>query len=191
MASLTFRPYLDRDERSWLRCQLLSFLDTEHYDDVLVSRPAYDLPVVRLVATEGAEVLGLLGVTIDATTATIESVAVHPDHTRRGIADRLLCGALPALNSHGASTLDAWTRGDEAANRRYRAQGFTERHRYLHVYADAYAREAEVEGFTTPEGLSSPVYAFAHAPVEREAEMRARYRRVHVCRQYLRELPPT
>ena len=36
--------------------------------------------------------------------------------------------------------------------------------------------------------LFGTVRAFTHAPIEREAELRGRYRRVYVCRQYVREL---
>ena len=84
-------------------------------------------------------------------------------------------------------TLDAWTREDIAANSWYRRNGFSERYRYLHVYL---GDGDDATGFTTPEGLSAPVSAFVHASIEDEATMRERYRRVYLCRQYLRELDP-
>jgi hypothetical protein len=46
----------------------------------------------------------------------------------------------------------------------------------------------DTTGFTTPDGLGRLVLAFLHAPIEREAEMRARFRRVHVCRRYVMAL---
>jgi len=48
--------------------------------------------------------------------------------------------------------------------------------------------DEQAEGFTTPDGLSAPVVAFMHADISREAELRKRFRRVHVCRQYVRPL---
>ncbi|WP_163542508.1 GNAT family N-acetyltransferase [Occultella kanbiaonis] len=183
---LTIRDYRSDDAASWLRCRLLSFFETEYYDDVYTQRPTYELPSVQLVADHGGTVVGLLDATVDGVEATIESVAVHPDHARTGIASRLLDAALPRLA--GAHTLDAWTRGNEAANGWYLARGFRENHRYLHVYADSGVTDAELEGFTSPGPLSAPLFAFAHARIDDEDEMRRRYRRVHVCRQYLRHL---
>lgn len=43
-------------------------------------------------------------------------------------------------------------------------------------------------GFVTPDGLSAPVSAFLHGRIDDEARMRARFRRVYVCRQYLRQV---
>jgi hypothetical protein len=83
------------------------------------------------------------------------------------------------------ATLDAWTRDDLAANAWHRACGLTENFRCVHVYKD---HDGSDEGFETPDGLSKPVTAFMHASIEREAEFRARFRRVHLCRQYLRRL---
>jgi hypothetical protein len=36
--------------------------------------------------------------------------------------------------------------------------------------------------------MSSPVIAFMHAPIEREVELREAYRRVYVCRRFVREV---
>ncbi|TDE90802.1 N-acetyltransferase [Occultella glacieicola] len=181
------RDYGPDDAASWLRCRLLSFFTTEYYDDVYTRRPTYDLPSVQLVADDGGTVVGLLDVAIDGVSSTIESVAVHPDHARSGIASRLLAAALPRLT--GARTLDAWTRGDEAANAWYLARGFRENHRYLHVYADDREDDGELAGFAAPEPLSTPLFAFTHARIEHEEAMRRQYRRIHVCRQYLMDLP--
>ena len=120
---------------------------------------------------------------------------VHPvrtplaeeSHQGGGIGTRLLEQAVPLLLARSVRTLDAWTREDKAANSWYRRNGFSERYRYLHVYL---GDGDDATGFTTPEGLSAPVSAFVHASIEDEATMRERYRRVYLCRQYLRELDP-
>ncbi|WP_205629353.1 GNAT family N-acetyltransferase [Jiangella muralis] len=179
------RPYDDADAPNWLRCRLLSFFTTQYYDDVVTRRPRYDEPSIQLVAADCAEIVGILDVSIGAGAATIETVAVLPEHSRAGIATRLLHAALPELEQRELPTLDAWTREDPAANAWYRRNGFREEHRYLHVYQDWDERDAE----STAHGdLGTPVRVFAHAPIEREAQLRARFRRVHVCRQYVLSL---
>lgn len=174
------RDYRDTDADSWLRCRLLSFFGIEYYDDVVVDRPVFKNPAHRLVAVEDDLVVGLMDVEIFADRATIDVLAVHPDHQRRGLATRLLEAALPRLD---VDVLDAWTRGDAAANDWYRRSGFTENYRYLHVYKTW--RDA-ADGFGTPDGVNALVSAFLHAPITAEAAMRERFSRVHVCRQYVR-----
>lgn len=175
------RPYLPSDERAWLRCRVLAFLQTNYYDDVRQSRPLDDDLAIALVAIAGGELVGLIDITIDGDAATIDCIAVDPDSQRSGIGSALLVAARDRLPD-SIRTLDAWTREDEAANAWYRSRGFTENQRYLHVYK---CWDEPSDGFTSPEGLSAPVIAFAHARIEREAELRARFRRVYICRQYL------
>jgi ribosomal protein S18 acetylase RimI-like enzyme len=92
------REYDDRDEASWLRCRLLSFFGTEYYDDVVVKRPMFDNPAHRLVAVEDGAVVGLMDVEVFTDRATIDVLAIHPDHQRRGLATRLLDAVLPRLD---------------------------------------------------------------------------------------------
>lgn len=103
------RPYQPADERGWLLCRLLSFFDTCYYDDVHTTRTVFDLPAVRLVADIDGQVIGLLDVEIDGTAATIDCIAVHPDHRRAGVASMLLTAASSQLPGN-VLTLDAWTR---------------------------------------------------------------------------------
>lgn len=194
------RDYQDVVEPSWLRCRALSFLGSSYFDDVKAQRTRFDGPAIELVAVrarpEGLrtpgdhEVVGILDVEIDTEEglATIDTVAVHPDHERSGIAEALLAEALVRLTPRGSVTrLDAWTREDEAANRWYARQGMQVdvEQEYLHVHTEW----EEAEGFVTPDGLSSrPVRGFFHAELADETDLRSRYARVHRCRRYLRDL---
>jgi ribosomal protein S18 acetylase RimI-like enzyme len=196
------RDYRDSDEESWLRCRVLSFLDSSYYDDVLTTRTPFEGGAVRLVAvrprppgvtTAGEdEVVGILDVELfpgDGPAepfATIDTVAVHPDHRRRGVADALLRESLARLAGTPAVLLDAWTRQDRAAGGWYEANGFTERYRYAHVHKEGADPD---DGFSSPEGLSAPVKAFAHGRIEDLEKLRGRYRRVYVCRRMVRSLP--
>lgn len=195
---MRIRDYQDIDEPSWLRCRVLSFLGSAYFDDVKVERTRFEGPSIELVAvhprpdgmrTPGDhEVVGVLDVEIDSGDglATIDTIAVHPDHERAGIAGALLAEALERLDRWATVTdLEAWTREDEAATRWYARQGMHVEEEYLHVYTEW----DESEGFLTPAGLSSrPVKGFFHATLADEEDLRSRYARIHRCRRYLRTL---
>lgn len=209
----TIRNYTDLDEPSWLRCRVLSFLGSSYFDDVRATRTPFEGDALRLVAvlprpegvtTPGEEqVVGILDVELweqdDQPVATIDTVAVHPDHQRAGIAGALLGTALAELRDRpgGVRWLDAWTRQDPEACGWYEAQGFTLDQTYLHVYADAEA-DAPTEDLAAgpgtrhtgagPFGLGAPVKAFYHGPDEDPGVWRERFARVHQCRRYLRGL---
>jgi ribosomal protein S18 acetylase RimI-like enzyme len=176
------RQYRPADEAGWLRCRVLAFLDSDYYDDVKVAKTPFELPAIELVAERDGIIVGVIDVEIDGTAATIDTIGVHPDARPDGIASALLEAAVAQLPPH-AATLDAWTRESAHANAWYRARDFVENYSYLHVYRS----EGDPE-FPGPDGLSAPVIAFMHATREREGELRAAYRRVYVCRQYLRGL---
>jgi GNAT superfamily N-acetyltransferase len=192
---VVIRPFVPSDEESWLRCRVLSFLHTGFFDDVVTEKPDRDAPVqlvaVGLVGDGTAEVRGLLDVTVDGVEATLENVAVHPDHQSTGIGTALLSAALRACTSLGVQTLTAWTREDPSTLRWYEARGFEETFRYLHVYGSFYRDDL-------PAGLAPLVLGhtgtdlvgvFLHAPIEREAEMRAAHRRVYIDRSYVLAVP--
>lgn len=192
----TIRDYRDDDEASWLRCRVLSFLGSAYFDDVKTQRPTFENESIQLVATvarpaqvrtPGTEqVVGILDLELwdddGVAAATIDTIAVHPDHQRHGIADALLAEGLARLEAAGTTVLDAWTRQDAAATYWYVRNGFRVEEEYLHVYTGA----EQAQDFAAPEGLSRPVTAFCHARLADEEQMRARYTRVYRCRQFTR-----
>lgn len=182
---ITIVDYAPKHRTSWLRCRVLGFLDTCYYDDVWNERP--DGSEIQLVAINNDEVVGILDVGIAASQATINTIVVHPDHRRDGIARRLLEEARTRLPAT-VKTLDAWTREDEAALRWYCSNGFVGSEHYLHVHKDCNESSA---GFSTPEGLQGPVLAFCHAQLSDEDRLRSKYKRVYVCRRLTLELMPT
>ncbi|MBM7783510.1 GNAT family N-acetyltransferase [Tenggerimyces flavus] len=186
MPTFDLRDYRDTDSASWLECRLLSFFHTEYYDDVVTERPRFD-PADYLVAVENDTVVGLMDLELFEADgkATIDVLAVHPRHQRRGIAQALLENGLARLRDRGIRTLDAWTRGDEAANAWYQSAGFVERYRYLHVYKKY---DDGDEGFETPTGVKKIIMAFMHAELDQEAQLRERFSRIHACRRYVLDL---
>lgn len=170
---------------------MLSFLHTGFFDDVLTEKADREAPIQLVAVGSGGEgasrVLGLLDVTVDGLEATLENVAVHPDHQSRGIGTALLDAALQKCGELDVQTLTAWTREDESTLRWYRSRGFQETFRYLHVYGSFYRDDL-------PDGLGPVVLqhtgadlvsVFLHAPIEREEEMRAAHRRVYVDRSFV------
>lgn len=152
--SFAIRPYLPTDSESWLRCRVLSFLHTQYYDDVKQHRTVLAEPAIALVATtavdhvdlrddlDGNTVIRILDIEIDGAAATIDTIAIHPDHQSRGIGTALLQQALPLLADRGVATLAAWTREDGPANGWYRKNGFAENFRYTYISATATTRRA-------------------------------------------------
>ncbi|MER5263995.1 GNAT family N-acetyltransferase [Actinosynnema sp. NPDC002837] len=132
------RDYVAGDEPSWLRCRVSSFLGTAWHDDAVAAKPA--VSGAELVAVDGDVVVGILDLAVDGELATIETIAVHPDHQHRGIGGALLSRARARATALGATTLDAWTRDDPPTVRWYRAMGFAESDHHLRVIADGAAR---------------------------------------------------
>lgn len=188
---MTVRDYRGGDESAWLRCRVLAFLPTPYYDDVLQAKPDSPAPGWAIVATDprDGEILGVLdaSVSADGALATIDTIAVHPDHQRRGVGDALLRESLRRAAAAGVDTLDAWTRDHPPALAWYRARFPLESEHYLHVHA-----ENRAQALTAVDGRDElrPIAAFLHATVDREAELRARFPRTHVCRRFSRPVAP-
>lgn len=187
---MRIRDYTPADERSWLYCRVLAQLDTAYFDDVVQAKPEIPAPGFELVAVDGAAtVLGLLDVTVEDDEATMDTVAVHPDHQRRGIGRSLLAAAEERAKALGATRLDAWTRDSPETLRWYRAMGFTDHDHYLHVYANWYAAAEEAErAVGTPQPGLRLKMAFLHADIAEEERMRREFSRVHVCRRFTKPL---
>lgn len=181
------RDYEPGDEQAWLRCRVLSFLGTAYFDDVMTAKRS---PVrgAELVAVDSGALIGVLDLSVADLTATIDTIGVHPDYQRHGIGTSLFDLACRRAVELGAATIEAWTRDDEAALSWYRARGMSEGSHYLHVYADCDAGAGEpAEAVEARPGLT-PVKVFLHAMLDQEAELRKKFRRVHVCRRFARSL---
>lgn len=186
----TIREYTPADEPSWLRCRVLSFLSTAYYDDVARTKPEIPTPGFELIAVDQhGTVIGIMDITIDGDLATIDTVAVHPDHQHRGIGRSLLTHAIARIRVLQVATLDAWTRDDVDTLRWYQAMGFTESDHYLHVYANHYTAPEEPDRAVASRrpGLR-PIMMFLHAKLAEEEQMRREFSRVHVCRRFAQTL---
>ena len=181
----TIREYTPADETSWLRCRVLAFLDTSFYDAVVPSKAAIEAPGLELVVLDGTgSVVALMDTGVEGGAATIDTVAVHPDHRRRGLGRQLLARTRAWARAAGATTLDAWTRDDAQTLAWYRSMGFAESDHYLHVYAFHYTDPAEPgRAITEPRPGLRPMLVFGHASLADEDQLRGEFARVHVNRR--------
>jgi len=185
---ITIRPYVDADERGWVVCRVLSFLDSAFYDDVRQAKERYEHPAIELVAEHEGEIVGVLDAECEIEPGTvcearpglgamIWHLAVHPEHQRRGVATGLLRAAEQRARERGIERFEAWTRDDEAARRWYESRGFELVDGYLHVYVEL--DEGLRDLFPITEDGIRPVKMFAHYVGADRTALRERFARVH------------
>ena len=187
MIPIQVREYSKSDETSWLRCRVLGFLDTSYFDDVWRVRPESSSGW-SLVGVLHNEIVGICEASPAEHGATIDTIAVHPDHRRTGLASALLGELFRRLKQSDVREVDAWTRDDPGTLAWYRACGFEARYRYLHVFADG---EAEMADAVTVSPDLDPRSGFFHADTQDvavEADLRQRFSRVHACHRFVHSL---
>src|SRR5690625_250385 len=68
---MKIRFYRKEDERGWVRCRVLSFLDTAYFDNVLKEKERYENPSIELVAVEEGQIVGLLDIEYEVEEKTV------------------------------------------------------------------------------------------------------------------------
>jgi ribosomal protein S18 acetylase RimI-like enzyme len=179
---VTVRSYEPADVVGWVRCRVLSFLDSAFWDAVEREKERYPRPAIELVADDAGEIVGLLDLEVELEPSVLADrpgrggmiwhLAVHPDHRRQGIASALLEEAERRARERGLERLEAWTRDDAHVQRWYETHGFTLIDGYLHVYL-------ERDDLRRYDGELRLVKAFAHYTGDQPEEIRQRYARVH------------
>lgn len=194
---MIIREYYAEDELSWVRCRVLSFLNTAYYDNVLKEKEKYINPSIELVAIVDGEVVGLIDVEYEIEEETVCSrgnglggmiwhIAIHPDFQRMGIGTRLLDKAVAIAKEKGLNRLEAWTRDDAWVCEWYIKKGFLQVDSYLHVFA---VGEDELKGLVKNEiPKLYPIQTFAHYVGENKDEIKKKFNRVHECFCFEKEL---
>lgn len=187
---MEIREYSPDDESGWVRCRVLSFLDTAYFDNVLKEKEKYNNPSIELVAVEGEQIVGILDIEYEIKEGTVCSrgtglggmiwhIAVHPDFRRKGIGTLLLKKAEQLSKEMKLNRLEAWTRDDDWVNNWYEKSGFLQVDSYLHVFLEG---GEELKGHIKSEVSDLyPVHTFAHyVGVEKEV-IKGKFSRVHEC----------
>ena len=185
---LIIRAYQEGDERGWVICRVLSFLDTSFFDDVRQTKERYENPAIELVAERAGEIVGLIDIECEEVPGTvcedrpglggmIWHLAVHPDHQRQGVATELLRKAERHAREQHLVRFEAWTRDDPAARAWYESRGFELVNSYLHVYIEV--QEGLRDEFPISVDGLRPVKLFAHYIGEDRGAIRQRFSRVH------------
>jgi ribosomal protein S18 acetylase RimI-like enzyme len=188
------RPYEPRDEIGWVRCRVLSLLDTAYFDDVLRTKPRYVRTAIELVAEMDGAIVGVIDVELDTEPNEVASdperiggaiwtIAVHPDHQRKGVGGALLAAAIDSSRTDGAEFLEAWTRDDAWVRAWYEQAGFVIADRYTHVYLDA---DDAAGAISAPRLLHiESVFAHYSGPAD---EVPIPASRTHECVRYVLEV---
>lgn len=195
---MIIRKYRPRDERGWLECRVLAFLDTAYFDNVYREKEVYTHPSVELVAEEAGRIVGLLDIEYELESGTVCSrgegrgamiwhMAVLPQFRKQGIARQLLMAALARLEEDEIRRIEAWTRDDPWVNDWYIRQGFRCKQTYLHVYTSG---DESAEAVTSRLEKLYVCDTFCHYLGSDHETIRKKFQRVHECRLYEKLIGP-
>lgn len=172
--------YVNSYEQSWLRCRVLSFLDSAYFDDVHTKKEEYKNPSIALIAVNKENVVGFIDIEYELEANSVCSkstklanhlagmiwhLGVHPDFRKQGIAKTLLEKAVEASKKKGLKRLEAWTRDDRFVNEWYKNNGFELIEQYVHWYFNAEKDDEKLlkNILQIDENVSSIEKMFGHA----------------------------
>ncbi|QOR35463.1 GNAT family N-acetyltransferase [Clostridium sp. 'deep sea'] len=187
---MNIRKYQQEDEQQWLQCRVLSFLNTSYFDNVYNKKEQYKNPNIELVAEIANKVVALLDIEIlknnnNVQFAMLWHLAVLPSYQKQGIATALLQKAERLLKHENISLIEAWTRDDKFVNEWYLKRGFKLTSSYLHVYLEG-TECCDVKFVDKPKMKAQAV--FAHYVGKNKTEIKQKYKRVHDCNCYQKNL---
>lgn len=195
---MMIREYRKSDEREWLRCRVVSFLDCSYWNDVKTAKEEYPHPAISFVAEEDGRIIGLIDIELDSDDlyrtdrgrgAIIWHMAVLQEYRRTGIAKKLWSCALRELQNKGVRYCEVWTQEDAAANSFYRSIGFHMED--SQTWIRCYARGRQCSGLLNSAAVGA-IYGAEEfvfdAPVSRKEELQRFCCRIDEVRLYSRTL---
>ncbi|ALC85178.1 GNAT family acetyltransferase [Bacillus sp. FJAT-22090] len=186
---MIIREYTDTDEKGWVRCRTLSFLNTAYFDNVLNKKESYENPAIELVAELNGQIVGLIDVEYEKEEKTVCSrgeglggmiwhIAVHPDYYRQGIGEKLLQEAEKRAISLGLNRFEAWTRDDRWVQNWYEKMLFNKEDSYYHIYFEGNEMKNRIQS-TIPKLYL--VNSFTHYVGEEIEQFKTSNQRIHEC----------
>jgi len=191
--------YISIYEQSWLRCRLLSFLDSAYFDDVHFKKELYNNPSIALIAVNNENVIGFIDIEYELETNTVCSktsklnehlagmiwhLGVHPDFRKQGIAKNLLGKAVELSRVKGLKRLEAWTRDDQFVNSWYKNNGFDMIEQYVHWYYNVqYDDKKVLKNILQIEGSVSNIYKMFGQAKEMTIDIK-QLNRKYYCRRF-------
>lgn len=193
---MNIREYKATDNLQWVRCRVLSFLDSAYFDNVLREKEHYENSSIELVAEIDDKIVGLIDIEYETEKGTVcynsnelggvlWHLAVLPEYRKFGVATSLLKEAINKLKDTGIKKLEAWTRDDKWVNDWYIHRGFILKYSYLHVYAEGAECNKLTESKLNKLGICS---CFAHYVGEDKEAIKKKFKIVHECNLYELEL---
>lgn len=191
---MTIREYTPADEKGWLTCRVISFLDCSYFNDVKTEKETYLQPSVCLVAEENGKIVGLIDAELDSYDlacagdergAIVWNLAVLPEYRRHGLAKALWNEMKNRLKAEGVSYCEVWTQEDEAANSFYKSAGFAreESQTWLRCRANAAGIE-KMLARDAQDGIFGVEELVFNAPVMRREELMPLCDRIDEVRLY-------
>lgn len=195
---MEIREYKDTDENSWIRCRVVSFMDSSYFDDVQNFREKYDNPSVRLVAVENNNVIGFLDVEFENEPGdicyfrgekggVIWHLGVLPEFRAKKVATLLWSKAKEMLINKGVSRIEVWTQDDKPATNWYLKQGFKMKEAYLNAFVKGNKNTPIIQEYINFNSIGE-IYGVRslnfEAPIERKKELEKVCYRLHEVRVY-------
>lgn len=195
---MEIREYRDTDENSWIRCRVVSFMDSSYYDDVQNFREKYENPSVKLVAVDNNNVVGFLDVEYEnypgdvcyfkgEKGGVIWHLGVLPEYRSQKNATLLWYKAKKFLINKGVKRIEVWTQDDEPATNWYIKQGFKMKEAYLNAFVKGTKKTPIIQKYINLNSIGE-IYGVRsfnfEAPIERKEELEKVCYRLHEVRVY-------
>ncbi|MCL2500951.1 MAG: GNAT family N-acetyltransferase [Defluviitaleaceae bacterium] len=196
---MTIREYTDADEKGWVQCRLLSFLDSSYFDDVKRDKEKYENPSVCYVAEENEMIVGFIDIEFetvagdvcyfkDGLGAVIWHLGVLPKYRRKGIAMKLWNVAKSILIEKGITHFEVWTQDDNASTAWYENQGFVFKEAYLNAFIQGSTQDDVIKQYINMDNAGE-IWGIKNfnfeAPLERKKELEQVCHRLHEVRLYI------
>ena len=191
---MEIRKYESTDEKGWVRCRVLSYLDTAYYDDVHREKERFENPSIELVAIEEDQVVGLIDIEYDTEDDKVCSeegaggmiwhLAVHPDFQGQGIGKALMENAVEEAIKLDLEFLEAWTRDAGNSAEWFEKNAYRKVDEYYHLYLSDEDMAHNVE---PDDKALHPLYMFAEY-TGNDIEQFDAIERKYKCMCYIRNL---